>query len=440
MTPDYDQNTTNNEETDRQQQTASPKRKFGSAFLPGLLAVLMVLTGAGALWMSSLRQEAPPSTEPPAESEELSAIETASGETKKPKEDFTVIHIAAAGDLNVTEKTVGDAAVPEGYDFTDTFAEVSPLLSQADLTLLNLEGTFSGAPYGDDRSSAPPELIDALHSMGVDAVQTANSASIRAGILGLQSTYDALYDARILPIGTFPDADAFRDTGGYTIVDVRGLRVALVGFTKGMDNLGLPEGSEDCVNVLYEDYTTNYKKVAGDRIRRVLRKVEEEQPDLTIAMLHWGSEYNEEVSKSQKTIRDILLDGGVDVILGTHPHLVQTIEYDKEASTLVAYSLGDFFGDADQPGSNYSLVLDLEITRDNLTGEVKITGYDYTPIFTVRPEDSAEGGRRVVQTRDAVARYEGNYIGRVTERIYNTMTHSLERVDERIHKELETEE
>lgn len=276
--------------------------------------------------------------------------------------------------------------------------------------------------------------------MGVDAVQTANSASIRAGILGLQSTYDALYDARILPIGTFPDADAFRESGGYTIVDVQGLRVALVGFTKGMDNLGLPEGSEDCVNVLYEDYTTNYKDVDGDRIRRVLHRVEEEQPDLTIAMLHWGSEYNEEVSKSQKTIRDILLEGGVDVILGTHPHLVQSIEYDKQDNTLVAYSLGDLLGDADQPGTNYSLVLDLEITRDNLTGEVTISGYDYTPIFTVRPEDSAQGGRRVVQTRDAVRRYDGNYIGRVTEDIYKTMNHSLERVDERIHKDLSKED
>ena len=435
MTPDRDKKTQNRRPAAQNQSRKAPEQKKHSHRLTALLlAAVLLAAAAGGFYL--LRQQDPGSSVTASESD-------ATGETrhkKNEKEPFTVIHIAAAGDLNVTPTVVRDAAaMPGSYDFQQTFAEVAPLMSQADLTLLNLEGTFSGAPYGDERSSAPPELIDALKSMGVDAVQTANSASIRAGILGLQSTYENLYRQQILPIGTFRDAEAFRRSGGYSIVEVQGLRIALVGFTKGMDNLGLPQGSEDCVNVLYEDYTTTYKKVAADRIRRVLRRVEEEQPDLTIAMLHWGSEYNEEVSESQKDIRDLMLEGGVDVILGTHPHLVQTIEYDKQANTLVAYSLGDFLGDADQPGTNYSLILDLEITRDNLSGEVTISGYDYTPIFTVRPEDSAQGGRRVVQTRDAVRRYEGNYIGKVTPEIYGTMNHALERIDQRIHKELDPE-
>ena len=435
MTPDRDKKTQNRRPAAQNQSRKAPEQKKHSHRLTALLlAAVLLAAAAGGFYL--LRKQDPGSSVTASESD-------ATGETrhkKNEKEPFTVIHIAAAGDLNVTPTVVRDAAaMPGSYDFQQTFAEVAPLMSQADLTLLNLEGTFSGAPYGDERSSAPPELIDALKSMGVDAVQTANSASIRAGILGLQATYENLYRQQILPIGTFRDAEAFRRSGGYSIVEVQGLRIALVGFTKGMDNLGLPQGSEDCVNVLYEDYTTTYKKVAADRIRRVLRRVEEEQPDLTIAMLHWGSEYNEEVSESQKDIRDLMLEGGVDVILGTHPHLVQTIEYDKQANTLVAYSLGDFLGDADQPGTNYSLILDLEITRDNLSGEVTISGYDYTPIFTVRPEDSAQGGRRVVQTRDAVRRYEGNYIGKVTPEIYGTMNHALERIDQRIHKELDPE-
>lgn len=357
-------------------------------------------------------------------------------EKPKKKEEFTVIHIAAAGDVNVTPEVLANAQTADGYDFTEAFREVSPVISSADLALLNFEGTFSGAPYGDERSSAPVELLQALKNIGVDAIQTANSASVRAGILGLQSTIDTLYGAGIVPVGTFYDSEAARDSGGYTIVEVQGMRIALVGFTKGMDNLGLPKGSESCVNVLYKDYTTTYEDVDQDRIKKVLSRVEEEKPDLTIAMLHWGSEYNEDISDTQKSIRNLMLSNGVDVILGTHPHLVQTIDYNKDANTLVAYSLGDFFGNADQPGTNYSLVLDIEVTRDNYTGDVKITNYTYTPIFTLRPEDSAAGGHRIVRIPEAMSRYETNYLGKITPEIYDSMDRALTRLDERIHQEL----
>ena len=372
-----------------------------------------------------------PGTQPP--TQPAPSTEPATKATEPPVEEkFTTIHIAAAGDLNVTDQVVELGHGPNGYDYTAAFQDVAPVLGEADLTLLNLEGTLSGAPYGGERSSAPNQLAKALKDIGVDAVQTANSASIRGGVLGLQATIENLYAAGLAPIGTFYDSDAFRESGGYTMLEVQGLRIAVIGFTKGMDNLGLPQGSEDCVNVLYEDYFTDYSKVDTKAIKKVLKNVEEEQADLTIAMVHWGSEYMEELSRSQKKIRDLLLDGGVDVILGTHSHLVQAVEFDEAANTLVAYSLGDFYGDADQPGTNYSLILDIEVTRENRTGETRITGYSYTPIYTVRPEDSAEGGLRVVQLEKAMERYEAGYLGRVNESTYDAMAYGRKRLEERL--------
>ena len=213
---------------------------------------------------------------------------------------------------------------------------------------------------------------------------------------------------------------------------MEGIRIALVAFTKGMDNLGLPAGSEDCVNLLYEDYSTDYKKVDTERIERVLRNVREEQPDLTIAMVHWGSEYNEEISDSQKKICKQLQEGGVDVIVGTHPHLVQKVEYDPVKKTLVAWSLGDFFGDAVMAGTGYSIILDLEITRDNATGETFLSGWEYIPIFTLKPDQSAIGGHRVVRIREAMERYEAGFLGRVTEDAYGDMEYALGRIEKRV--------
>ena len=395
-----------------------------------LAAVILAAVCAAAVFLKG-REESPSSTEPPASRPQA---ETAPRETEppRPQTGTTVIHVAAAGDLNVTDYVLENAAHENGYDFSQTFLDVAPIFSGADLALLNFEGNLSGGSYGYATGAAPLELPKALKAVGIDAVQTANSAAIRQGVSGLAATLEAFDHVGLMTLGTFADSDDFDRTGGYEIVEVEGIRIALVAFTKGMDNLGLPAGSEDCVNLLYEDYSTDYKKVDTERIERVLRNVREEQPDLTIAMVHWGSEYNEEISDSQKKICKQLQEGGVDVIVGTHPHLVQKVEYDPVKKTLVAWSLGDFFGDAVMAGTGYSIILDLEITRDNATGETFLSGWEYIPIFTLKPDQSAIGGQRVVRIREAMERYEAGFLGRVTEDAYGDMEYALGRIEKRV--------
>ena len=396
-----------------------------------LLAVVILAAVCAAAVFLKGREESPSSTEPPASRPQA---ETAPRETEppRPQTGTTVIHVAAAGDLNVTDYVLENAAHENGYDFSQTFLDVAPIFSGADLALLNFEGNLSGGSYGYATGAAPLELPKALKAVGIDAVQTANSAAIRQGVSGLAATLEAFDHVGLMTLGTFADSDDFDRTGGYEIVEVEGIRNALVAFTKGMDNLGLPAGSEDCVNLLYEDYSTDYKKVDTERIERVLRNVREEQPDLTIAMVHWGSEYNEEISDSQKKICKQLQEGGVDVIVGSHPHLVQKVEYDPGKMTLVAWSLGDFFGDAVMAGTGYSIILDLEITRDNATGETFLSGWEYIPIFTLKPDQSAIGGHRVVRIREAMERYEAGFLGRVTEDAYGDMEYALGRIEKRV--------
>ena len=377
----------------------------------------------------------PVETDPPIQTTAPQQTEPEQTDPPKVQTGSTVIHVSVAGDLNVTDYVLDNAAHDNGYDFSQTFLDVAPLLSGADLTLLNFEGNLGGGTYGYKTGAAPLELPKALKAMGVDAVQTANSAAIRQGVKGLVTTLDAFDHVGLMTLGTYADASDFRKSGGYDIVEVNGIRIALIAFTKGMDNLGLPAGSEDCVNLLYTDYSSDYKKVDTDGIAKVLRNVSEELPDITIAMVHWGSEYNDEISKSQKKIRDQLMEGGVDIIVGTHPHLVQQIDYDPIAGTLVAYSLGDFFGDAVMAGTNYSIILDLEITKDNATGETRLSGYDYTPIYTLKPEQSLSGGHRVVRIREAMQRYESDFVGSITEEAYSSMEYALKRIEKRVNPE-----
>ena len=402
-----------------------------AAVVLALIALLVLLfSGRGdAQPTEPVQTTLPPQTTVP---QETTPQQT---EEPTPQTGTTVIHVAVAGDLNVTDYVLDNAAHENGYDFSQSFLDVAPILSGADLALLNFEGNLSGGSYGSKTGAAPLELPKTLKAIGVDAVQAANSAAIRQGVSGLVTTLETFDHVGLTPLGTYADSASFRKSGGYEIVEVGGIRIALMAFTKGMDNLGLPAGSEDCVNLLYKDYSTDYKKVDTDGIARVLRNVSEEQPDITIAMLHWGSEYNDEISDTQEKIRKQLQEGGVDIIVGSHPHLVQKVDYDSIAHTLVAYSLGDFFGDAVMAGSNYGVILDLEVTRVNSTGETYLSGWDYVPIFILKPEQSNLGGHRVVRIREAMERYELDFVGRITEATYSDMEYALERIEKRINPE-----
>lgn len=340
----------------------------------------------------------------------------------------TVIHFVAGGDLNVTDKVVASGGAAGGYDYSDVLLDVVPVLSGGDLTVLNFEGSLSGEPYGTDSKSAPQQLMTDLKNAGVDLIQTANSKTLANGLRGLTATIQGIRQTGMQNLGTFTDREEYERYQGYLIREVNGIRVAVVAFTKGMDGSGLPAGGEKCVNLLYKDYTSTYQKVDTEGITAVLQAVAKESPDVTIAMLHWGSEFNDQISATQKKIIKLMQEQGVDAIIGTHPHYVQQMGFDEETGVFVAYSLGDFLGDAEKAGTDYSVLLDLEITKDGKTGETKITGYSYTPIYQYESEE----GLRLLRIREAIAAYESSYIDSVSAEVYAAMKSALSRIEARV--------
>ena len=369
-------------------------------------------------------------------------LETKPQETHSRHKPVTKIHIRAAGDLNVTSNVVQSGQVGKKFDYTQAFIDVAALLSEADWTVLNFEGNVCGQPYGSETRSAPQELLTGLLNAGVDMVQTANSYSIHNGLIGMTATLQSIRNSGLIPIGSYLSPEEFARQKGYTMVDINGVRVAFVAFTKGVGGMGMPAGQEDCVNLLYEDYNSTYQKINTKKITKILRSAEAEKPDLTVAMLHWGSEYNDKISESQKKITELLMKEGVDVILGTHPHTVQKIDFDKDAGTLVAYSLGDFYGDANRAGTNYSIILDVEITKDASAGTTKVTNFSYFPIYTLSQEEREEKNsvtRQVVRIGTAMQARDGNFVDRVTGDAYHSMEYSLTRITARVRGEDEEE-
>lgn len=427
----------------RRQELQAQRRKQQKALMLKLIivaAVLVVSVAAIVIVSLSRPQPKPQPTEPaptqtqPQITQDTQPPQTQPPETEPPmfteapvEEGKRVIHFIATGDLNITDNVVASGG--ESQNYGPAFMDILPLLSSGDLTVVNLEGNVIGAPYGSAYKSAPQSMLVALKRAGVDLIQMANSCSIYNGVAGLSATLDAIQAAGLQSIGAFRNRDEFRRSGGYTIREVNGIKIAVVGFTKGMDSMGLPSGSEDCVNVLYKDYDSTYQKVDTDGIKSVLKAVAEDKPDITIALVHWGSEFNDKISPSQQTIENLLLENGVDAIIGTHSHFVQQMKLDRDKGTFVAYSLGDFFGDGERAGTEYSVVLDLKITKDLESGETRVEDFSYTPIFTVHEADKP---LRVVRIAEAMQAFEHDYVNRVSQETYDAMVYALKRIEARI--------
>ena len=260
--------------------------------------------------------------------------------------------------------------------------------------MLNLEGNICGEPYGSDTTSAPRELLEGLRNAGVDLIQMANSCTINNGLIGLTSTLQTIRAAGLEPVGAFASESEFQQSKGYTITEAQGVKVAFVAFTKGLGGRGLPAGNDNLVNILYEDYASTYDKIDRTRITSVLKAVEAEKPDITIALLHWGSEYNDDISDTQKSIVNLMKKQGVDVIIGTHPHVVQNAAWLTGANgntTFIVYSLGNF--------------INAQSSRDNVIGAILDVYFDKT----TQPDGSVSIAIRDPKLHCVISQYEAGY-------------------------------
>ena len=329
-----------------------------------------------------------------------------------PKPD-TKVTLSAVGDIMIYDELIADAKQDDGtYSFEDCFKAISGFTSQANFTVGNLELNFLGGPEykGKATWNAPEVLAENLKSIGFDLMQTANTYSINNGINGLTNTIKFLKAAGIDPVGTYIDKAEKADGGGIVVKEMNGIKIAFVAFTKGCNGYTLPTGSEYCVDLLYTDYNKNYSNVNQTAILERLDAAKRQEPDVIVAMLHWGAEYETETSASQEEITNLMLKNGVDVILGSHSHVVgpmetRTVEtVDGETKEcFVAYSLGNFFSYMpSKENTNESVILNLEFTKSGETGKTTVSKVEYLPVYILDRGAEAETRFEVLPIRAAI--------------------------------------
>ena len=217
------------------------------------------------------------------------------------------------------------------YDYNKVFEPVEDIISSVDFAVANLEVTLAGPPFdGYPQFSSPDELAEACKNNGIDVLVTANNHSCDRGSMGILRTNRVLDSLEILHTGTFSNQQN-RDSLNLLVLEKEGIRIGLLNYTYGTN--GIPFHAPTYVNLL-----------DSSLIKKDLKFARTKNLDKLIVFVHWGAEYQDQPNLYQKNFNQFFKRQGVDIVIGSHPHVVQPMHYIKnnDKEFLTVYSLGNF--------------------------------------------------------------------------------------------------
>lgn len=263
--------------------------------------------------------------------------------------------IVLAGDIMTHGPQIQAAKQRDGsYDFTSNFIELQNSISSADIAIGNLETTFGGKPYtGYPQFSAPDQMAVALRQVGFDILGTSNNHSADRGKLGITRTLDVLDSVGIRHVGSYRSAEE-RGVASPLIYNAQDLRLAVLAYTYGTNGIPVPS-------------PTIVDPIDTALIRRDVARADSLGAQYKMILIHWGEEYQKHPNNHQRELAQYLHRLGVDAIIGSHPHVVQSSEMLTDSLTghqsYVIYSLGNFISNQRTPAATRGgmlLTLDLE--------------------------------------------------------------------------------
>lgn len=288
------------------------------------------------------------------------------------------------------------------YDFSSMFKYVEKYFQNSTINIGNCESPMAGAERGYSgypTFNAPEHLAVDLKELGVDIMTTSNNHSIDKGFSGLSSTLDFLDDAEIAHVGT---ARTEEEQNTILFMDLNGIKTAFLAYTYGTNGIPVPKDKKFCVNLINEDL--------------ILKQIEQAKnagAELIVASMHWGIEYQTTENAEQDRLAEFLIKNDVDIILGSHPHVLQPMKMLKvkndegeEKEGLVIFSQGNFFSNQTQENTQNTAIFNIEVKKDGKTGEVKVEKVTYAPIYVNRKEPGAKDRYELLDLDEIIRSYE----------------------------------
>lgn len=346
-------------------------------------------------------------------------------ETNAPiKNETTTIHMSVIGDIMSHSGNFKNAynSSSKDYDFSNTFKNITKYIQNADIAVGNLETTFAGKSKGYSgypTFNTPEALGKNLKNLGIDVLSTANNHCMDKGYSGLESTLNFLDEFGISHTGTSRSKD---EQNTILVKDVNGIKIAFLSFTYGTNGITIPSDKKYAVNLIDKDL-----------IKEQIKLAKEQNVDLICVSMHWGIEYKLKQNKTQEDLADFLFENGADIILGSHPHVLEPME--KRTITLndgstkdgfVIYSLGNFMSGQIYANTKSTVILDIQLTK-NADHKITIDSINYIPLYLYDKGENSKSRTRytLMDINQSIADYESGKSTAVSKSLYNTLKDEL---------------
>ena len=298
------------------------------------------------------------------------------------------------------------------YSFENNYKYVKEYVQKADLAIANLETTLAGNDVYNYSSyptfNTPDSLADALKDTGFDLLSTINNHSFDMSSLGVERTLSTLKSKGFDTVGTRQKTS----DDDYIIENVNNIKLGITSYTYGeikngtkyLNGIKVSSDKTDLMNV----FDTSDVNKAFDTIYSTVKKYQDDT-DMQIVIIHWGDEYSRTPNNFQKKLAQKLCDAGVDIIIGSHPHVVEPVETikstDGKNETLVIYSLGNYISNQRREYiSMYTedgLMVDINIEKQG-NNEAKVKKVTCIPTWVNKYESSGKSVYEIIPVADNI--------------------------------------
>lgn len=323
-----------------------------------------------------------------------------SQEKKEPEVKEERLSLIMVGDALLHSSLYRDGYQNGTYDFTSQLELIKPEIQKHDLAFYNQESILGGTSIGLSdypNFNSPQEFGDAMIDAGFNLVSLANNHTMDRGVTAIQNSCDYWKTKDVLAAGSYCSAE---DAEEIKIKEKNGIKYTMLAYTYGTNGITVPSDKPYLVN-LYSD------ELAKADIEKVRDKV-----DLLIVSMHWGAEYRSEPTDEQKREAEYLSNLGVDIIIGTHPHVIEPITYIND--TLVIYSLGNFIS-AQSTNNDYNTMVELmtsvdvvKTTKDGKS-EIKLENLNNELLYNYYQKDSRWHNFKVIPFSQMNETYNSDY-------------------------------
>jgi poly-gamma-glutamate synthesis protein (capsule biosynthesis protein) len=333
---------------------------------------------------SSKKDKSSISSSKPSEKDDPLSNNELENSSSEPEETISSVTLKAVGD-NLIHNTIyiqaqNRASNGQAYDFYPAYEKIAELLEGADFAFINQETLLASEvfePSSYPMFNSPTEVGDTMLELGFNLFSHSNNHALDKGVKGINATLDYWENKEglgedFLVTGLFRDEN---DMNHVRVMEKNGISLALVAFTEHTNGLKLPSAAEN--KIIY----TNDTETIKNQIQAA-----DQTADVVIVSVHWGIENSHEVTDAQRDLAQKMFDWGADIILGTHPHVLQPVESitstNGERQGYVIYSLGNFISAQDAADNLVGGILDFTIYKNMGTGEISIGQPSLTPVVT----------------------------------------------------------